>query len=66
MEFQKILTKNMYFFLNKEKINSIVVVITSVGSSSAPGGIATMLIALNASGLPTKDLPMLFSVDWIL
>ena len=39
----------------------------AVGAASVPeGGLVTLVIVLNAVGLPTQDLGLLLAVDWLV
>ncbi|XP_075262882.1 excitatory amino acid transporter 2-like isoform X1 [Convolutriloba macropyga] len=46
---------------------SLTATAASIGSASIPGaGLVTMILVLNAVGLPTDDIVLILSVDWLL
>lgn len=46
---------------------SLTATLASVGAASIPSAaLITMLLVLGSLGLPTSDVPLLFTVDWLL
>ena len=40
---------------------------SSVGAAGIPaGGVLTLAIILEATGLPTKDISLILAVDWLM
>ncbi|CAF1292200.1 unnamed protein product, partial [Didymodactylos carnosus] len=47
--------------------SSLTATLASVGAASIPqAGLVTMVIVLNALGLPSDDVKLIFAVDWLL
>ena len=47
--------------------DSMTATLASVGAASVPSaGLVTMLLVLTAVGLPTEDISLIVSVDWLL
>ncbi|XP_074594871.1 excitatory amino acid transporter 1-like [Brevipalpus obovatus] len=52
---------------SKLVITSITATAASIGAAGIPqAGLVTMVIVLNALGLPTSDISLIFMVDWFL
>lgn len=47
-------------------IHSITTTVASIGSGAVPAGLDTIKIVLKTVGLPTTDLALLLTVDWLL
>ncbi|GMR45501.1 hypothetical protein PMAYCL1PPCAC_15696 [Pristionchus mayeri] len=45
---------------------SVTTTVASIGSGAVPAGLDTIMIVLKTVGLPTKDLSLLLTVDWLL
>ncbi|VDN57055.1 unnamed protein product [Dracunculus medinensis] len=45
---------------------TFIATISSLGMGSVPAGLVAILLILNTIGLPTKDVPLLITVDWLL
>ncbi|GMS91610.1 hypothetical protein PENTCL1PPCAC_13785 [Pristionchus entomophagus] len=45
---------------------SVTTTVASIGSGAVPAGLDTIMIVLKTVGLPTKDLTLLLTVDWLL
>jgi len=46
---------------------SLTATLASVGAASIPSaGLVTMILVLTAVGLPTQDISLIVSVDWLL
>jgi len=57
-------TDDLGIFMCTNRITSTAV---SVASASVPSAaLALMFIVLNAIGAPTKDIGLLFAVDWLV
>ena len=47
--------------------HSITATIASIGAAGVPSaGLITMIIVLNAVGLPDRDIAYILAVDWLL
>ena len=47
--------------------NSLTATLAAIGAASIPeGGLVTMLIILEAVGLPEDDISLILAVDWFL
>ena len=48
-------------------VTSLTATLASIGAASVPSaGLVTMLIVLNALGLPTTQISLIYTVDWLL
>jgi solute carrier family 1 (high affinity glutamate transporter) protein 2 len=46
---------------------SLTATLASIGAASIPqAGLVTMVIVLNALGLPSDDVKIIYAVDWLL
>lgn len=45
---------------------SITATVASVGLNNVPAGLVSILVILNTLGLPTDDVALLLTVDWLL
>ncbi|KAI6177804.1 Amino acid transporter [Aphelenchoides bicaudatus] len=45
---------------------SLIATIASLGLNSVPAGLVSILLILNTIGLPTKDVAMLLTIDWLI
>ncbi|XP_074507907.1 excitatory amino acid transporter 1-like isoform X2 [Sebastes fasciatus] len=58
---------DMEFNLGQIIVLSLIVTAASTGAAGIPqAGMVTMMIVLESAGLPTKDISLLFMMDWIL
>ena len=48
-------------------VTSLTATFASIGAASVPSaGLVTMLIVLNALGLPTTQISLIYTVDWLM
>lgn len=45
---------------------SLIATIASLGLNSVPAGLVSILLILNTVDLPTKDVSLLITVDWLM
>jgi len=63
----------LYLYSNKNQLKaigssySLTATAAAIGAAGVPeAGLVTMVIVLTAIGLPTDDIGLIFTVDWLL
>ena len=55
------------YLINDRTATSLTATLASIGAASIPqAGLVTMVIVLNALGLPAEEVRTIYAVDWLL